>query len=173
MGEEWVAMVPAMQALSLWGLMRSLGPTTSPVFQAMGRPRITAQTQLIQVIVLAFAIYPLAQRWDILGVSLSVVVSGFVANTYRVWAVVRELHCGLRDLCARVLPPVVHTVVTILLILTVKSWLGEVGTLQFILLASSGLLVYLSATYLSDRYLGYGMRSLVSESLSSVWKAAE
>lgn len=40
LGEKWMPMVPAIQVLVLWGLIRSLGATTGPVFYSMGNPKI-------------------------------------------------------------------------------------------------------------------------------------
>jgi O-antigen/teichoic acid export membrane protein len=50
LGEKWMPMVPAMMVLVLWGLIRSIGATTGPLFQSIGKPEMATKLQFIQLI---------------------------------------------------------------------------------------------------------------------------
>jgi O-antigen/teichoic acid export membrane protein len=67
LGNKWMAMVPAIRALALAGLVRSIASTTVPVFYAAGKPRIETKWQMVRLLVLAALIYPFSIKWGILG----------------------------------------------------------------------------------------------------------
>jgi len=80
LGEKWLPMVPAMQILVLAGFLRSLAATTGAVFYAVGQPKIETRWEVIQLIVLALAIYPLALKDGLRGVAGAVLLSTLVAT---------------------------------------------------------------------------------------------
>jgi len=82
LGEKWMPMVPAMQVLVLWGVIRSIGVHHGSVLQSVGKPDILTKLNIIKLIILAILIYPLSTKWGIVGTSLAVCASAlFITPT--------------------------------------------------------------------------------------------
>ncbi|MBE9593190.1 MAG: lipopolysaccharide biosynthesis protein, partial [Proteobacteria bacterium] len=93
LGEKWMPMVPAMQVLALWGLLRSIGATTGPLFLGVGKPRIAAKLQFARLILLVIIIYPLTIKWGILGTSLAVLLSILPVEPFTFYLTIKIIKC--------------------------------------------------------------------------------
>lgn len=78
LGENWLPMVSVLQILSVFGLMCSIIIVLRSVFYALAKVNVVLKINVIQFLVLAVIIYPLAMRWGISGVALAVSLSGIV-----------------------------------------------------------------------------------------------
>ena len=76
LGERWLPIVPITYALTGFGVMRALGASAGALFLAVGRPDLRTKIQLGQLAVFAGSIYPLYQRFDVLGVAWAVTAYG-------------------------------------------------------------------------------------------------
>jgi PST family polysaccharide transporter/lipopolysaccharide exporter len=72
LGEQWVPMVPAMQVLAVFGLLRGLTKTIHPVWKALGRPDYITKVSALRVGLLAVAIYPATAAYGFTGTALVV-----------------------------------------------------------------------------------------------------
>lgn len=84
-GPRWLPIVPAVQVLCLFGMLRAIVGVNGSLLMAIGRPDTISKIGLIQVVVLATFIYPLASRFGLLGVCWAVVlcaVANLIANIY-------------------------------------------------------------------------------------------
>jgi O-antigen/teichoic acid export membrane protein len=93
LGVHWLPMVPAMQVLALWGLIRSIGATTGPLFQAVGRPDISTKLQGLKVILLLILIYPFTVKWGILGTSFAVMLNSLIVNPIADYYAIKTIRC--------------------------------------------------------------------------------
>lgn len=75
LGEQWLDAVPALRILSVAGLIRSIVTIGGRVFQAAGHPRYDFWMNLVRLVVLAVAIYPLVSWWGIEGAALAMLLS--------------------------------------------------------------------------------------------------
>ena len=75
LGDKWMPMVPAMQVLCIFGLIRALSGAGGSVVLAVGKPKFTAYFTAIQLFVLVLIIYPLTNEYGILGTAIAVVLS--------------------------------------------------------------------------------------------------
>lgn len=80
LGSKWIPIIPSLQLLTIWGMIRSIGSTTGPVWQAIGTPQITTKIQLIQVVIMFIIIYPLTMNYGIEGTAIAVVISALIPN---------------------------------------------------------------------------------------------
>jgi O-antigen/teichoic acid export membrane protein len=76
LGERWLPIVPITYALTGFGVMRALGASAGALFLAVGRPDLRTKIQLAQLALFAGCIYPLYQRFDVLGVAWAVTAYG-------------------------------------------------------------------------------------------------
>ncbi|MDA2918276.1 lipopolysaccharide biosynthesis protein [Desulfobacterota bacterium AH_259_B03_O07] len=98
LGEKWMPMVPAIQALAFWGLIRSISATTGVFFQAIGQPGIATRLQLAKLILLALMIYPFTMHLGILGTALAVVLSALFIDPLAVYIVFRIVGFNTRKI---------------------------------------------------------------------------
>ncbi|WP_058991653.1 lipopolysaccharide biosynthesis protein [Haloarcula sp. CBA1127] len=64
---EWQPMIPVMQLLAIYGLLRSMGATMGPVWKAVGRPDYIAKLSAVRVALIAIFIYPATMTYGIEG----------------------------------------------------------------------------------------------------------
>lgn len=165
LGDKWMSMVPAMQTLVLWGIIRSVGATTGPIFYSIGRPKVAAKLQFIQLSLLIISIYPLTTRIGILGTSLSVVFAAFITNILGACIVVRVTRCRMQDFSRIISIPLINTAIAILFILAIKRyWITSVELPGLMLLTIFAFAIYISMTYLFDKFLNYKAMSMVKNS---------
>jgi O-antigen/teichoic acid export membrane protein len=84
-GERWLPIVPAMRILCIFGVLRAIVGVNGSLLYAIGRPDIVTKIGLIQVVVLAALIYPMASSLGLLGVCWAVVLcalANLAANIY-------------------------------------------------------------------------------------------
>lgn len=165
---KWMPMVPALQVLALFGVLRAISATTASVFRGVGKPQIATRWEAIRLGVLAAVIYPLTIRWGIIGTSIAVVLAQIVLTIGFSYMVVKITECGWKSFSRLIALPLISTTVMVLLLFGLKTTFDTVGIGQLILLIAAGIATYFGATYLLDRFLGYGMRSLIKESLKSL-----
>ena len=174
LGEKWMPMVPAMQALAAWGLIRSIGATTGPIFQAVGKPGINTKVQLAVLTLLAILIYPLSIRWGIVGTSLAVVFAGLVGDLIVAPIVIKATRCGIWNFCGMISFPVINMAIILSSILLIETyWIDSVRMPEFFLFIAIGVLGYFGLTYLFDKIFGYGVLAIIKENLASLWKKTD
>ncbi len=156
LGEKWMPMVPAMKVLALWGLIRSLGATTGPVFQAVEKPDVLTKLQFIVVILLLILIFPLTIQWGILGTSLAVVVSALIPNIAAAYMVTKVIRCRVWDFFKQVSIPLANTAMIIAIMFALKEfWLSSLGGLNFFLIIIAGIFSYCFISYIFNKIFGY------------------
>jgi lipopolysaccharide exporter len=163
LGEKWMPMVPAMQVLVLWGLIRSMGATTGPIIYAVGRPKILTKYQLCQLIMLIILIYPFTMRWGILGASLAVLFTSVGANALAFYAAIKITNCGIYNFVRTVGFPLTSSLAAILSVFLLKVWWVVLNTLliQFVLSLMLYSVVYIGTTYSFDRFSKFKLQHLL------------
>ncbi|MCK5466094.1 lipopolysaccharide biosynthesis protein [Candidatus Parcubacteria bacterium] len=142
LGEKWMPMVPAMQVLCLWGLIRSIGATTGPVFQAVGKPKIVTKLQLFVLILLMILIYPLAIKWGILGVATAVILSSMLPNIAIFVIITKLIRCKLFVFVKMIMLPLISSMGLVLSIVLLRNIIIETNVISFIAFVAAGLLFY-------------------------------
>ena len=143
LGEKWMPMVPAMQVLGLWGLIRSIGATTGPIFQAIGKPESVTKLQLLLLILLMILIYPFAIKWGILGVSLAITLSALLPTLIICFMTIKIIKCNLFVFVKVIILPLVSAMGLILSISLLRLyWINEVNITTFFVFIIVGILIY-------------------------------
>jgi O-antigen/teichoic acid export membrane protein len=170
LGGKWMPIVPAMQVLVFWGLIRSIGATTGPLMYATGQPEILTRYLIFQLIVLVISVYPFTVYWGIFGTSCAVLAASIAANALAFYRAIKITGCGTKNFLKTISLPFMASVVAVLFAFLVKTGLIilNMPVTSFILSVTSYCLVYLVVMYLLDRLLD---RSLTREVLSTLMKA--
>ncbi|MBU0479204.1 lipopolysaccharide biosynthesis protein [bacterium] len=167
LGSKWMPMVPAMQVLSFFGLLRSMSATTAPVFWGVGKPGIETKWNIAQLVVLSAVIYPFIMHWNILGTSIAVFISILVSTIGFSFMVIKITGCRIRDFARAIGFPLVNTIVIFLLVSFLKTFIS-IGIIEFFAVIFVSILVYLGVAYLLDKFLNYGIYPLMKESLNYI-----
>lgn len=163
LGDRWMPMVPAMRLLTLWGLTRSLGATTGPLLNALGRPQVVTTLQAARLAQMAVLIYPLTVRWGMMGTSLAVVLSALFTNLFALYVAMRSIRCALWRVSKVILVPAGGTVVMLgVLSVTRRLWFAATGLPSLLLLCVIGGLVYVAAFQLFNSSLRHSIIATIS-----------
>jgi len=155
LGEKWMPMVPAMMVLALWGLIRSIGATTGPLFQGVGRPNILAKLAVIQLLMMIVIIYPLTNKYGILGTAIAIVFPNLVMQIIAGIKVCNIIKCDGYKFVKSLLFPLISTSIVILLLYIFINILKNINITIFVILIFFSGATYLGTLYLFKKSFGY------------------
>lgn len=171
LGEKWMPMVPCMQVLALYGLIRSVATTAGPIFNSIGKPSINTKNQFLQVILLMALIYPLTSKWGLLGTSLAVVFTSLTVNIIVLFKLLKITQCMLWSVAQLLLFPGISAFIAFFSMIIIKeNYFPSKGIVELILSIIYGILVYSSICYFFDKLFRYQIVSTVKDGLTSLFK---
>jgi len=168
LGDKWMPMVPAIQALVLAGLVGSIQATTTPIFLAVNRPEIEPRWQAIRLSVLVILIYPFSIQWGICGTSIAVFFSTFISTLGFSFMVLQITKCGKRSFLKIIGLPFMNALFMVVILSILKNGIPSIEIRQFTLLIGVGIVTYLCIAYLFDRILNYEIKKIIKGIFSSL-----
>ncbi len=167
LGDKWMPMVPAMEVLVIWGLIRGIFGTMITLFMSIGKPGVVTKLQFIQLIFFSILIIPLTQKWGIVGAAFAVLLSAFIMFFIRNHISIKTIGCKYYEFYRLILFPLITTVVSMLLTQYFKMVVITQTNIQnFIISIGIFLMTYIISNYIIDKYFNYGMQSILIESLN-------
>jgi len=169
LGDKWLLAVPAMQGLAIWGLVRSIGATTGPIFLAQGRPDIITKIQLAKLALLALLIYPLTIGYGMLGTVWAVVGSAVAVNPISDYLVVKSLGIKGGEFIKRLLFPGLAAIVSWFFLALLKGGLlCQTSLISFLILILVGSTSYLLIMAAFNRLGWYsiGLRAFIKRNIN-------
>ena len=126
LGQRWLALVPAFEVLLIWGLIRSLLATTGPLLRGVGKPGLATRVQLVQLVLLAIAIYPLTSRYGIVGAGWATVAAAVIPDAWALYLAGRESSASLRSLGRVLIFPAANALLMIFVLYAIKRlWICQ------------------------------------------------
>ena len=168
LGDKWLPMVAVMQLLTLQGAMRALSASTGPLFQAIGKPEIGTKLQFLQLMMMAFLIYPFIIRWGIFGAGLTIVSTGIILNFFVYREVLKIIQCSVWDFLKVIYPPVIITGIMIGAVYLANNIFLSNNLIGLALMVIMGMFVYLALSSYIDKKWNYGIFSLIKGSIKEV-----
>lgn len=107
LGSGWDGAVAAMRILAVWGLLRAVGASTTPVLRAIGRPDIVAKYHWAMVASTAVVLIPATDRWGIEGAAAAVLVPSLAVSAIRYRAIMTALGRPVSELLSALTPAAV------------------------------------------------------------------
>ena len=154
--EQWDAMIPMIQLLAAWGLLRSLGATTGPLFQAIGKPDVPTKIQFGKLVIIAAFIYPATARYGAVGTGLVIVGNSLVfSEPVSTYLATRAVDGSYTRLLRLVAYPAVPSIVMGLAVVAVHRMGVATGVVEFVLLVLVGVVVYGVLTLVLERFSAY------------------
>lgn len=160
LGEKWLPMVPAMQVLCVFGVLRSINATTGSIFQAVGRPAILTKVSFIQLIFLAVIIYPLANTGKLVGVAWAVTFANFLCFILAFQEVLKITKESRRNVANAVVSSALVTLGIICLIYLAKAITLDKMSLRISFMVS--ILIGLSVYSIYAKILGFSFSKFLN-----------
>jgi lipopolysaccharide exporter len=161
-------MVPALQVLTLWGLIRAVGTTTTQIFLAVGKPRITTKLRSLELLFIAILIYPLTVRFGILGTAMTIVIGTILPVSITCLMAVKTVNSDLFSFGKILLLPLIGTFAMTGVI--VLSKMHSQGGAMLLINLFVGPVIYLCVETIGDRFFGYDMWSPLRRILAELKK---
>lgn len=157
LGTRWEPMVLLVQLLAAWGLLRSLGATTGPLFQALGRPDIATKIQFGKLLIIAAFIFPATEQYGAAGTALVIVGNSLVfSEPLSTYLAVRAVDGGYARLLRLLVYPALASAVMGLAVLLLQETLGpRSGVGAFVALVATGIVVYAVLALAMERFSRY------------------
>ncbi|MGE3908131.1 MAG: lipopolysaccharide biosynthesis protein [Chloroflexota bacterium] len=115
--ERWAEVIPPLQILAAFGVLRSIGSWTSPIFKAAGRPDLEWRLSLTRLVLHVLLMLTLA-RFGINGIAASHLVVGFTFVVVGLVFVGRVTQIGMAGIWSLVRPHLLSGVPALALLAT-------------------------------------------------------
>ena len=164
-GSKWLPMVPVLQIYAFMVLTRPISVNTSPLFLAVGLPNYNSRASIVLVAVM-FPLAFLLFDWGIEGVATAVTVSHLVGALYNIYQVNKILPGSAAKTFSAMVPVFFSGGVMGLAVYLAKApvlqlvGVPKYNTLALIIIVSIGAVVYLTATFITQRALVMEMWNL-------------
>jgi len=142
LGEKWMPIVVALRILTLSGLLRSIQATGGSLFHAVGRPNLAFWMNLVKVVVMGIALYPLTTIFGLSGTATAVGL-GTLITLPMWWCVSTQIIGGSYiDPLKSLTPSLTGTVIMSAGMLLMEQWMDSVGLVEFAVLVLIGSVLY-------------------------------
>ena len=168
LGEKWMPMVPVLQLLCISGAVRSVTANFGPVFLSTGRPDIQTKASMLDLAILAIALYPLVTTFGMMGAVYARLLT-FVSQFY-VWPnLMTILGASFSSLTRALGAPLLGTIVMTLGIAGAKHVLTGSNILETMLLIVIGTSLYLATVLVADRKYHLGIKEQIGQVRAAIW----
>jgi PST family polysaccharide transporter/lipopolysaccharide exporter len=158
LGPDWAPMILPMQILCIYGLVRSLGRTFGPLWNAVGRPDILTKMSSVNVILLAVFIYPVTDAFGLAGTAALIVgINLFVVIPIDIVIIVRMLETDYYSIARQLVYPLVASAVMAAGTLAVTPALDIAPVIEFFVLIVVGAVLYVVTAALFEVSTGWGI----------------
>jgi O-antigen/teichoic acid export membrane protein len=155
LGSKWIGIVPPIQILVFAGFFRSLVAIGGALFVGIGMPKIDTFLQMTRFIIFASLIYPFSQKWGLLGISATVVISIAISALGSVYLAMKKSGCNINELIKATASPVIGSFVAVVITFFVRNLIND-SLWQIILSMLLGITIYLLSCLLLNKLLGGG-----------------
>lgn len=164
LGPEFTPAIRPLQVLAIWGLLRSYGATTGPLFQAVGNPDYVTKIQAAKLAIIVVAIYPATAAYGIVGTGAVIVGATIVADTpWASYLALRETDGSARRLVRTLSFPAAGSAVMLVAVYALQQQLPT-SALSLVAQILFGVAVYGVCVLAFDR-LGYDAVPLIRDSV--------
>lgn len=142
LGEKWAPSIVALQVLCIFGLLRSIGATCGPIFQATGNPIILRNSGILKLLLFLVMVFPLTINYGILGMSLATTLPVLITIIFELLMVSKIIGIKFNVIITVFLIPLVNSLIMMSIIQYSKKTMvvNSVFTLSLIVLL--GIFVY-------------------------------
>ena len=160
LGEKWMPIVPAMQVLCFFGIIRAFNATTGSVFQAVGKPSILTKVSFIQLFFLAAIIYQFTDIGKLVGISLAVTLANFLCFVLAFREVLKITKESKKKLFITVLPSLLITFSILFFSYLIK--IAILDKFSLVISFAFSLLTGLGVYLIYAKFLGFSFENFIN-----------
>lgn len=162
LGDKWLTAAVPMQILSIYGMMRAIGTSRSPLFKAVNKFREIVTLQMLKLVLFLCLLYPLTQRYGIAGTSSVIVIVSGLGQVFGLWITRRVLKTSWVRMIEPLFFPFVATLVMSGVIYAMKLYLfAEPAMFSFGICGFVGAGIYILVILVMDSIFSFGAIKLV------------
>jgi lipopolysaccharide exporter len=163
LGWKWLAAIPLIQVLALYGVLTALQTNIGYIYLAVGKPRLITLVAALQFIVLLALLLPATMRWGAMGAAWAFLATAVMMVPVNQALIARQLDLSARGYGARLWRPVLAALIMAAAVFALKSRFTLAAetpayVLALLVCVAVGALVYALALYglwrLSARPMG-------------------
>jgi len=153
-GERWAPAIPALRVLCIFGMIRAIGATNGPLFNAIGKPNIIFYTTSLKLASILLIIYPLTKLYGIIGTALAVTIP-MVVLTLVNWSILSyQIRLKKILLLKAITPSAICSFIMATLVYLINNYIQYFLTISLcsiINLVLIGIFIYFSILYAINR----------------------
>ena len=141
-GDKWLPAAGALIILSIFGCIRSLGALNGYLYNAIGKPNITFYSNLLKLLVILILIYPLTERYGLVGASIAVtgpIVVQYILEIYVLGKVIKLTYFKIIE--GLIVPPI-YSVIMCSVVFFLKNKFSSINAYELAILIGVGVLTY-------------------------------
>jgi len=150
LGQTWMPLVPPLKVLCIFGLISSLAGTTTPIFQAIGKPNIIFFVMLAKFIFILLLIYPFTSRYGIVGTAWAVTIPMMFEQIYLWHILSKVLQLNIIAMVKIIKGPVLGSLAMILSIISIKAFI-DFNPIALLILILVGIVSYAVTIHAIDK----------------------
>jgi PST family polysaccharide transporter/lipopolysaccharide exporter len=163
LGPEWLPMVPVLQALTLWGLLLSVGANVGPLFRALGRPDLETKVQAAKLVLVALLVYPATDAYGLVGTAGAVVAASLLVSEPLANYLGLRLVGGTGRRFVRTLAyPAATSLAMGAVVYAVRESVALAPAVEFVVLVVVGVAAYAAAVLVVESTTDYDLASVLS-----------
>ncbi len=169
LGPTWVEMIPAMQVLAVYGMLRALGRNFGPLWKALGRPDLTTKIGVLRIVLVGLLVYPVTERFGITGIALLITaLYVFPIFPIDIYLIGSMLDTRMTDIYAELLYPLVAGALMAGATWWVRETIAASPPVEFVGVVLTGVVTYPLAVLLVEELSNWGIRQDITMFLDGV-----
>lgn len=165
LGEKWMPMVPALQLLALFGLIKAVFAHTGSLYKAVGKPTIPFKLLSIRTVMMLALIYPLIVYHGIEGACWVIIIPAILVKFFAVSYISKILDLKLSLFIKEFASSLLATIIMIVFVIHTRSQIihhfdVKIDIFLFVFLAVIGILAYFTVTFFLNRPMIHEIKNL-------------
>lgn len=151
---KWLAMVPALYVLIIYGFFKCVEFLLGPLFLGAGRPKVVTVVSIVQAVVMFSLIVPLIKNFGLIGSAYAVLAGIFAAQSFSFFMLKKTIDFGVFKFLKIIFLPLVCSGLMCGAVVLVKKFFPVVNIYFFVVYIFFGIVVYFSLAFLLDKIFG-------------------
>lgn len=165
-GNKWLEAISVLRILAWAGIFNVLPAATGAVFLALGKPKLSFFTTLLQVLIFFVFIAPMTKLFGINGVGITVSASSFIAFYIELVFISKILNLNFKQLYLCFKPSVQSSLIMIIAVFSLKHimFLIKIPTAfysTFLFMVFIAIFVYWSSLYVYNKTILKEIKELI------------
>lgn len=168
LGEGWTSSLSLVPWLVVWGVCSVFAGAIATLLQALGRPKLWAQTVLAMLVLMVIGVYPMTRWLGATGVAVLLAFIGTVMQLFRYWLVAKLIRRTYAQVLGHILVPMVACVTAVFLVRGIIGAISDISAWASLTLSATGtIVVFALITASSGTWLQPSLSQLIDRLRSS------